>query len=298
MVDTPAKAIQLKNSQLYQLREKLRDGLPTTNGLRVSVQNAARGRVDGNFFVDLWPNFSMVVFRCRRPSLSGAGDLHCYANSLEAKQKLASFLGQAGLLQMDGGAQYLYLIEDAEKSVAEHLERGLKMNGKLNKASGKFTNSHYSLYLMTDPPKQKAVLPSGYTFGNMSGNHIGLVSSQEGLWLNTCSGPTAQLVQDYISQCMETLETAAVYSDNDLTTPVAGVSCYSVSGEYGDLFTVKQHRRKGLASALIMKISEHYFSQGDMPQATIEPGNHTSVQLHLKLGFVCVGSISWVCLYL
>ena len=151
---------------------------------------------------------------------------------------------------------------------------------------------------MTNPPRQKAVLPSGYTFGHISGNNIGLVSSQEGLWVSSASEPTAHLVQDYVSQCMETLETVAVYCDCDPSTPVAGISCYSYCGEYGNLFTVKEHQRKGLASVLIMKMSEHYFSLGDMPQATIEHDNHVSVQLHLKLGFVCVGSISWVRLQL
>ena len=63
------------------------------------------------------PNFSTVVFQCCRPSYSSLGDLHCYTTSLESKQQLASFLDQAGLLQTAGGSQYLYIIEDTEKSV-------------------------------------------------------------------------------------------------------------------------------------------------------------------------------------
>ena len=275
----------VKNSQLYEFLEILSHGMPRTNGLRISGQNVVNGRVKGRFYVDNWPNFTTVVFQCLQPSISNTGDLLCYTTSLASKQQLARFLDQAGLITA-GSWQFLYIIEDEEKSVAECLVQNLQDNGRLS--TTQLSTMHVGIYVMPHPPKEKVDLPSGFTFGKLTKEHAGYVCSQEGLAVSSSTERPAHMIREYVSKCLEMLETAAVYSDDDASTPVAGITCHGCSGALGNLFTVKDHRRKGLASALVLKQSEHSFSQGVMPQADIEHYNSNSIDLHIKLGFVPV----------
>ena len=290
MVDTGVWCVQ--DRQLSEFLEMLSHGLPRTNGLRISGQNVVNGRVKGRFYVDNWPNFTTVVFQCLQPSISNTGDLLCYTTSLASKQQLARFLDQAGLITA-GSWQFLYIIEDEEKSVAECLVQSLLDNGRLS-ANHQFKIESSGLYVMPHPPKEKVDLPSGFTFGKLTKEHAGYVCSQEGLFASSSTERPSHIMCEYVSKCLEMLETAAVYSDDDASTPVAGIACHSYSGVIGNLFTVKDHRRKGLASALVLKQSEHYFSQGVMPQAEIEYYNSSSIDLHIKLGFVCVSDANSV----
>ena len=71
--------------------------------------------------------------------------------------------------------------------------------------------------------------------------------------------------------------------------------CHAFNGECGSLLTSDSHRRKGLASAIIREISEYFFSERDVPFATVSDDS-ASMNLHLKSGFVRVGTFSEMCL--
>ena len=69
--------------------------------------------------------------------------------------------------------------------------------------------------------------------------------------------------------------------------------CFSYTGEYGSLFTRLDHRQKGLASLVVQKISENFSSEGDIPFAGARYDSISS-NMHLKLGFVHVGTSSYM----
>jgi len=48
----PCRVVQLGPSDLVELQEKLKPGLPRTSGLRASAGNILEGCVEGNFYTD------------------------------------------------------------------------------------------------------------------------------------------------------------------------------------------------------------------------------------------------------
>ena len=113
MADKRARCID--SSQLLDLRQRLSTGLPKSNGLRVR-----RGRVDGKFYVDQWPDFTAVVFQCLQPSIS---------STLESKQQLVVLLEHAGLVSTSMW-QLLYIVENEDKSIADYVGENLRVGGR------------------------------------------------------------------------------------------------------------------------------------------------------------------------
>ena len=84
------------------------------------------------------------------------------------------------------------------------------------------------------------------------------MSSQEDLWVSSASEPTTHAPSAELCIPMHG-ETVAICTATVIPPryEVAGIFCYSYCSEYGNLFTVKKHQRKGLESALIVKISDY-----------------------------------------
>ena len=278
----------LDDWQLLQLRENLSTGLPKSNGLRVCVQNLLKRRVKGKFYVDQWPGFAAVVFQCVQPSISSTGDLHCYttSSSLESKQKLVILLEPSGLISTNMW-RFLSIVEDEEESVAQYVVNNVRVGGR-HLTSEEYTIEKSGFYVML---LKKAEFPAGYALGKLTKEHMKHILAQDGLLINSFTTRPTSVVLEYTEHCLQSLETVAVFQCGDASTPVAGAMCHAFNGECGSLFTSDSHRRKGLASAVIREISEYFFSEGDMPFATVSGGS-ASMNLHLKSGFVRVGTIS------
>ena len=281
----------LDDWQLLQLRENLSTGLPKSNGLRVCVQNVLKSRVKGKFYVDQWPGFAAVVFQCVQPSISSTGDLHCYTSSgsLESKQKLVILLEHSGLISTNMW-RFLSIVEDEEESVAQYLVNNVRVGGR-HLTSEEYTIEKSGFYVMLRPSSKKAECPAGYALDKLTKEHMKHILAQDGLLINSFTTRPTSVVLEYTEHCLQSLETVAVFQCGDASTPVAGAMCHAFNGECGSLFTSDRHRRKGLASAIIREISEYFFSEGDMPFATVSDDS-ASMNLHLKSGFVRVGTFS------
>ena len=257
MADKRARCID--SSQLLDLRQRLSTGLPKSNGLRVCIQNVIKGRVDGKFYVDQWPDFTAVVFQCLQPSISSNGDLHCYttSSSLQSKQQLVVLLEHAGLISTSMW-QLLYIVENEDKSIADYVGENLRVGGR-HLTREEYAIRKYGIYAMLCPPSKKAELPAGYTLGKLAKEHVKYMLAQDELWIGSVRSNS--IIIEYIEQYRQRLETVAVFQCGDTSKPVARAMCFAYTGEYGSLFTRPDHRQKGLASLVVQKISENFSSE-------------------------------------
>jgi phosphinothricin acetyltransferase len=70
--------------------------------------------------------------------------------------------------------------------------------------------------------------------------------------------------------------------------------CYRDTVEHS-LYVNAEHRRKGIGKALMLALIKQARSLGKhVMVADIETGNNTSIRLHKKLGFECVGHLKQV----
>ena len=279
----------LKGGQLLELREKLTHGMPQTNAHRVCIHNVIKGRISGKFYVDQWPNYSALVFQCIRPSISSNGDLFCYITSQESsKHALVCLLEGEGLIT-HGSYQFLYIIENDEKSVAQYVIKNI-VDEKYYFED--YTIGEADMYVLKDMPSIEAAIPAGFTLGRLSTEHVDHILSQSEVWISTfTNNRPVSSIRKYIEHCIERLENIAVFSDCDPSIPIAWIMCHAFSGEMGSLYTCKNHRKKGLGFALILQLSQHFFSENDLPFCGIADGNSSS-ELCKRLGYVTVGRIS------
>ena len=209
---------------------------------------------------------------------------------LESKQKLVILLEHSGLISTNMW-QYLNIVEDEEESVAQYLVNNVRVGGR-HLTSEEYTMEKSGFYVMSS---KKAECPAGYALGKFTKEHVKHILAQDGLFVNSFTTLPTSVVFEYTEHCLQSLETVAVFQCGDASTPVAGAMRHAFSGECGSLFTSDSHRRKGLASVIIREMSEYFFSEGDMPFATVSDDS-ASMNLHLKSGFVRVGTISEMCL--
>ena len=83
---------------------------------------------------------------------------------------------------------------------------------------------------------------------------------------------------------IKTFETCAVFDDQHSTNPVAWVIEYP-SGEIGHLYTVEEHRRKGLATVLVREMCRKVIARGDLP-LTVTTYDNPAYLVLKKLGFM------------
>ena len=289
----PCRVVQLGPSDLVELQEQLKPGLPRTSGLRASARNVLEGRVEGNFYTDGWPEFMTIVFQCLQPRLSNVCDLHCYTT---VKQHLLQVLEQAHLVTA-GQWQLLQVIENREgMAVTNYLVKNLRPDGEKVLRSEDYSVMELGMYaLLGELPTARAKCPVGYSLGELRPKHNVHVSSQVDQWINSI-GMSQSWVEEFCKQCIQRLFSAAVFCDSDPTTPVAWQMQYGFSGELGNLFTVEGHRRKGLATAVKIAVCRKILASGDIPISMVLD-NSPNKSLHLKLGFSHVCRVVEVYLY-
>lgn len=275
--------IRVDTDELPLLRTKLAVGMPKTNGLRVSIRNVLEGRVRGHFYTDQC--HSSVIFQCVRPSVSVDGDLHCYTTS---KRNLVTLLEQGNFLT-SGKQHYMYIVEDEEIGITEHLIENIQIDGRLMQGS-EYSVVKSALYVMDTMVLPPVEVPPGYRLRKMNERDGKVLLNQRGLWINSVNFSYDNKFS-YVQQCILNLPTWAVHEVGDTSKLVSGAMCYSMSGEIGSLFTVEDHKRKGLASLVIRCAAQEFIQHGDLPYISIDNGNQISVALHEKLGFVFAGEL-------
>ena len=89
----------------------------------------------------------------------------------------------------------------------------------------------------------------------------------------------------YIQSLISDFHTKAVYSHDNLDTPVAWILQYPF-GRLGGLYTLKEYRYKDFGTLLTVELSKAIAESGLMPEALTEVGNKGSRRITAKLGFV------------
>lgn len=102
-------------------------------------------------------------------------------------------------------------------------------------------------------------------------------------------------MQEYHKQCVQRLDTVAIHQGED-TTPVAWRIQWAYDGNIGNIFTLPAHRRKGLATMVLIKSCKTILAINEMPEIHAFDGNH-SVDLCLKIGFSHIGRLRSICLH-
>ncbi len=281
-------AIRLDTSDLGQLRAKMKAGPPTASALCNSLRNVIEGRVEGHFYTDGWPEFTTVVFQCLQPRLSDVCDLHCYTTS---KQQLHWVLEQARLVT-SGQWQYIQIVED-DDAVVDYVVQNIRPNGQTRLSRGDYAVHDNGMYaLVGQLPTTSAECPEGYRLGELAAEHSTLVSSQAGMWITSFGQ------EKFMKECIQNLQSAAVFCDSDPTTPVAWCMQFGVSGEVGNLYTLEEYRRKGLGTAVKRAFCRKLLSQGDIPFSVVLDGAPTSsVKWQSKAAFQHVGRMKELILF-
>ncbi len=286
------RLVRLAPTALVGLLKKLESGLPRTSGLRSSAKNVLEGRVEGTFYTDGWPEFTTVVFEILQPRFSDICDLYCYTTS---KPHLVRLLEQAHLVTV-GRWQFLQIIEDDDRTMTDYLIQNLQPDGDARLSPGDYSVYECGMYaLLGQLPTTSAKCPVGYRLGELVAEHSTLVSSQAEMWTASIGRPVS-VVEEYHKQCIQRLDSAAVFLDSDFSTPVAWQMQHGISGELGNLFTIEEHRRKGLATAVKRAVCQKILARGDIPISSVHDDS-PSVNLQRKLGFQQVCRVTEVYLY-
>ena len=290
-------------ARLVHLFEELKPALPRSNSMRICVKNVMEGRVEGNFYTDEWPRFTTVVFQCLRPRLSDVADLNCYTTS---KERLLYVLQKAELVDFHKW-QLILVGEDKQESTTSYLVENLHSVGEDRNRVGLsdyfvIEQGDYTLLLKSTSIQGYTLGTSiqgytlgtsiqGYTLGELTADHNDYITSQ-GQWFNFVGRETS-LVQEYHKECIERLDTVAAFHEGDTTTPVAWQIRWLYSGSTGNLFTVEEHRRKGLGSLVKAEMCKKILAQGDLPECQIRHKN-PNTELVQKLGFVENGIMNFI----
>ena len=276
---------------LAELRDNLKPKLPKSNSMRMCIRNVMEGRVQGNFYTDAWPHFTTVVFQCVEPRLSDTADLLCYSTS---KHDLLHVLQQNQLVT-EGKWQMIQIIEDDNKTIGEYLMKNLKIDGQvlLPQDYSVVQSGMYGLVKKIELPSLPC--PEGYFLGPLTEKHNELTTSQ-GQWFNKVGRPSS-IVQEYHKQCIQRLDTVAIYHNENPTTPVAWGIHWAHNSTFGNAFTVEAHRRKGLSLAIAIETCRRMLARGDIPQCHILDYNSNSINLACKLGLTPIGRVTSIALH-
>ena len=292
MAASQVQVVELHVSDLAELRARVKPDLPRSSGICISALNVIEGRVEGNFYTDGWPNFTTVVFQCLKPRLSEICDLHCCTT---CKQRLLSVLEQAGLVTA-GRWQYLQVVEDGcNKDVTDFLIQHLRLHGKPLTANDYSLQENVMCALEAHHPATFTECPQGYRIKRLSVEHSKHVLSQlQASQWNTFGSidRPSSVVEEYNKHCFEWLDSSAAFHNSDPTVPVSWQSTHAFSGEIGNLFTLKDHRRKGLASATKSAVCKNIVARGEVPFSTVMVDNSSNIELHYKLGFRYFGRLT------
>ena len=111
-----------------------------------------------------------------------------------------------------------------------------------------------------------------------------------------CSiGRPASVAEKYFEECIQRLDSAAVYCDSDPSTPVAWCVEFAMSGDLSSLFSLEGHRKKGLGTAVKRALCHKQLCNSDMPFSVVvdgSPASRTSWQS--RLGFEHIGRMRGV----
>ena len=241
------------------------------------------GRVQGNFYAKAWPQFTTVVFQCVEPRLSETADLMCYSTS---KHDLLHVLQQNQLVT-EGKWQMIPIVEDDSKTIGEYVIKNIKINGQ-SLSSQHYFALHTDIYsFLGQVNLLNAPCPEGYFLGTLMEEHDHFAASQ-GDWFYNFRRP-ADVAKEFHKQCVQRFGAIAAYHNQDPTTPVAWNIQWSNNGNIGNVFTVEEHRRKGLAVATLVEACSRILAKEDLPECHIEEDNTSSVNLFTKLGFSSIG---------
>ena len=275
---------------LVELRERLKSGLPGTNSMRICIRNVLERRVLGRFYVDEWPCFTTVVFQCLQPRLSDTADLFCYSTS---KHRLLHVLEQNRLVSM-GKWQQILTVEDDGKSIADYVVENLQLDGEYSLASQDYYVEEVGMYALLDELKiPKEPCREGYSIGTLTEETSHFAASQ-GQWFNKIGRPP-DAVQEYHKQCVLRLDTVAIHQGEG-TTPVAWRIQWAYDGNIGNIFTLPTHRRRGLATLVLIESCKAILARNEMPEIHAYDGN-PSIDMCLKIGFSCIGRLRSICLH-
>ena len=275
--------------RLAELRDSLKTQLPRSNSMRMCIRNVMEGRVQGNFYTDAWPHFTIVVFQCVEPRLSDTADLLCYSTS---KHDLLHVLQQNQLVTV-GKWQIIEIVENDSKTTGEYFIK--KFDGR-HLLPQDYSTIEYGMYGLLQEVKLPSLpCPEGYFLGPLTEKHNELAISQ-GQWFNNVGRP-ADIVQEYHKQCIQRLDTVAAYHNQDPTTPVAWGIHWAHNSTIGNVFTLEEHRRKGLSAAIGIETCRRTLARGDIPQGDIMDDNSSSINLAYKLGLTPTGSVTCIFLH-
>lgn len=105
--------------------------------------------------------------------------------------------------------------------------------------------------------------PDGYVLGELAPRHAEHVASYYDYyndWPNKMS---------YFEGMIRNFSSVAVYSVDDLNTPVAWAMQHPY-GEQAHQYTLKEHRRKGLASIVKRRLCEKMITEGILPSYEVD----------------------------
>ena len=288
-MDTRASVI-VNARHLVELSKRLKPALPRSNSMRICIRNILERRVVGNFYVDEWPCFTTVVFQCLQPRLSETADLFCYSTS---KHRLLRVLEENRLVSM-GKWQHIAVVEDDDRSIADYLTKNLRLDGEYSLSPQDYNVFEFGTYCLLDELKIcKEPCPTGYSIGTLTEEKSHFAASQ-GQWFNKLGRPP-DIVQEYHKQCVKRLDTTAIYEGQDVT-PVAWGIQWAYDGTIGNVFTLETHRRRGLATMVLVESCKAILDRDDIPETCAHDDN-PSTDMCRKVGFSQIGRMSSIHLH-
>ena len=179
----------------------------------------------------------------------------------------------------------IQIIGDDNKATAEYLIKNLKIDGQ-DLSSRDYSIVQLEMFSFQGQHSfENAQCPEGYVLGSLIEKHNQLATSQ-GQWFTNIGRPASI---EYHKQCVQRLDTVAAYHKQDPSTPVAWGMQWAHDSTIGNVFAVVEHRRRGLAMAMLVEACSRILAKGDLPQCRVQKQNAISINLFRKLGFSSIG---------
>ncbi|XP_064398452.1 glycine N-acyltransferase-like [Halichondria panicea] len=241
--------IKVDRNDIKRIITDLQDEIPRSLSAIGLLKNVLEGRVVCKLHTDSWPSFNTMVCEVIYPRVSEVADLLCYSRG--SGEEMLKLLQLSNVISW-GKRQQIFHIES---ELSEYLEENL-----FDPSTGSrvLSSCEESVVAYGFPKKLTPIpCPDGFTFGHLYGKHTSLVTKH--LW----KFQDWPRVNSYYKSLISSFENRAIYSNDNMDSPVAWIVQYPF-GRAGGLHTLKEYRDKHFGTLLSLEMSKVMESRGFM----------------------------------
>lgn len=258
---------------LAKLLEALKPSFPFSNTMMSTIQNVLKKVVKAELFSDSWPQFTSIVCRISQPNIV---DVVLFTTCNENLMRVICESQVLSHPHCHPACNHTVTIH-VEGSVAQYLVDNITSRDGKKMLTSLFSGTLFYLPKPVTTTPFESTCPPGYFLGSLASQHTQFVISH---W------EYSQGIKNVYSNmeiALNSLPSSAAFSISDPANPVAWVLCYPY-GHFCHWYTVEEHRRKGLGTAIVKDLALKLSREGYTPECG--SANEDAIKVLKAVGFV------------